>query len=204
MSTKAKLIVVLKAGETIVAEVEDPILWQQVLTVINQGSSEAINVASKMTNEPKTADIGKKVLDSENSAMSRFAKSLGVSEDELVGAVSPSMEAPYLQLNHHCWEAMKKKTPSRGRGSLNATAVAGTLLSLWFKEADLGHPTQAQAGEVLDAINVKDPNPSRGIKNTKWLSPRRGGVILLNPAKISEAQLIAKEFCLKEWAVNNK
>lgn len=198
MSTKAKLVVVLKAGETIVAEVEDPNLWQQILAVINQSSNTGIINAPKISSALSECGQAKTTI-SANDAISRFAKSLGVNNDDLVGAMSPSTEAPYLNLNHHCWEAMKKKTPKRGPGALSATGIAGTLLALWFKEANLGSATQAQAAEVLDIINVNDPNPSRGIKNTQWLSGRRGGVIMLNPAKISDAQAVAKNFCLKDW-----
>ena len=57
--------------------------------------------------------------------------------------------------------------------------------------------TQAACATVLDAIGVKDPNPSRGIKNTKWLQGRTGGAIIVNPAEISKAQEVTRLFCLK-------
>ena len=99
---------------------------------------------------------------------------------------------------------MKKRTPSRGPGSISATALAGTLLCLWFQEASIGNPTQAQALEALKTIGVQDKNPSRGIKQAKWLQGRSGGVIVLNPAQISKAFSLAKSFCLKQWSQSER
>ena len=39
MSMKAKLTVTLKADEVVVAEAEDPVLWQKVLLAIQGGGS---------------------------------------------------------------------------------------------------------------------------------------------------------------------
>ena len=39
-AVKAKLMVILKADEVVVAEVEDPVLWQHALTVIHGGKPE--------------------------------------------------------------------------------------------------------------------------------------------------------------------
>lgn len=119
---------------------------------------------------------------------------IGVSEHELVGALDPKNESPYLHLDVHCWEAMKKQTPQRGPGAVSPTALAGTLLCLWFKEAGLGHPTQGQSLEVLKTIGISDRNPSRGVRSAKWLQARSGGAIVLNPAQISKAIEVAREF----------
>jgi hypothetical protein len=193
---KAKLSIILKADSTTVAEVEDPLLWQQVLAAIQQGQGATAEIlGGSGSGETKAETLGTRP----NSPIARLSKAIGVSQQELVGAMDPSDEAPYLHLDVHCWEAMKKSTPSRGPGAMSAAALAGTLLCLWFREAGLGHPTQGQALEALNTISVSDANASRGIGRAKWLQARSGGAIVLNPAQISQAIGIAKSFCLKKW-----
>jgi hypothetical protein len=204
MAPKAKLMIVLKADETIVAEAENPELWQRILGILNRGD------ASKSKPQPSDDELdvldagdhggaGKKAASS-SRPVARFATSLGVSEDELVAALDPKLEPPYLHLDLHCWAAMKKGTPQRGPGGLPPTGLAGTLLALWFKQAGIDLPsTQALASDVLKTVNVVDKNPSRGIKNTKWLQARSGGAIVINAAEIAKAQEIARAFCTKKW-----
>jgi hypothetical protein len=198
VTPKAKLTIVLKADDTVVAESEDMALWQRVLASITGNKS-----AELADDKPDMGNGAPRELEQDNGddALVRFAKSLGVDKDVVTGALSPSREAPYLHLDHHCWAAMKKNAPQRGPGSINATGLAGTLLVLWFKEAKIDVPaTQALAGAVLDTVNVKDPNPSRGIKNTKWLQSRGAGTIVINAAEIGKALVVAKSFCTKTWA----
>lgn len=188
----AKLTLVLKADDTIVAESEDVRLWRRVLGLV-QGTDSLDEEVHSGKDEERVddADADKDVL--------RFAKSLGVSVDVLEGAISPSKEAPYFNLNHHHWEAFKKNFPPRGRGALNPTGLAATLLLLWFKEAKIDVAvTQALAAAVLKTISVSDGNPSRGIKNTQWLKARGGGTIAINPAEISKAQAAVTAFCEKK------
>jgi hypothetical protein len=183
----AKLTLILKADDIIVAESDDVRLWRRVLGLI-QGGGPQDEGTPLHEDEDENAD--KESL--------RFAKSLGISTDVLEGALSPSKEAPYLQLNHHHWEAFKKNFPSRGKGALNPTGLAATLLVLWFKEAKIDIAVaQALAAGVLKTINVSDGNPSRGINNTQWLKARGGGTITINPAEISKAQAAATAFCEK-------
>lgn len=196
MSTKAKLIVILKAGDTTVAEVENPSLWHQVLGVINQDSADASAV--RLENHSEGNNVFSKTP--AGTGVSRFAKTIGVTENEAAGALNPSRESPFLHLDRHCWAALKKGTGQRGPNAMNPTAVAGTLLALWLKSAGLDvQATQALAQEVLDTIDIVDKNPSRGVKNAKWLQGRAGGVIVINAAEISKAQEIARSFCTKKW-----
>jgi hypothetical protein len=199
MAAKAKLTIVLKADETVVAEVDDPILWQRVLGIINQGGTAG--KVSKPDADPLALEEDDETvsLGGQDTFLTNFAKKLGVPTDIIVGALSPSKEPPYLHLNAHNWEAFKKASPKRGTGAINPTGLAGTALVLWFREAKLEVPaTQALALAVLDTIGIKDPNPSRGIKNTKWLQGRSGGTIIVNPAEISKAQEVVRAFCLKK------
>ncbi len=194
MATKAILKIILKADDTIVAESEDATLWGKVLG--------AISKPDQLESPATTELLG--IVETErpaNDTVSRFAETLGINVAQVQGALDPSTEAPYLRLNVQYWEVMKKNTPQRGPGSVTPIGFAGTLLALWLKDSGLNIPaTQALASAVLNTVNVIDKNPTRGIKNTKWLQARSGGVILINPAEFSTATAIARSFCLKEWS----
>ncbi|HWY61400.1 MAG TPA: hypothetical protein VNW15_05820 [Rhizomicrobium sp.] len=195
MATKAKLTVVLKANETVVAESDDPGLWQQVLAAIQGGGLPAAIKSEVVPLEEFVPSGGG------NKSIENFARGLGIQSGILIGAISPSRDAPYLHLDRHCWAQMKKEVPQRGPGSISATGLAGTLLALWFKEAKMDmQATQALAAAVLNTIDFTDKNTSRGIKNTKWLQGRAGGAIVINPAEIVKAQAIARAFCTKQWS----
>lgn len=193
---KAKLIVVLKADETIVAEVENPLLWQKVLVAIHDNKQEITIQNSEEPDLNKLNDVKEK----NGGPLFSLAKKINVSESILEGAISPISDTPYLHLDRHCWEAMKKSIPLRGKGAIGATAMAATLLCLWLNELRLGAPTQSQALAVLRTIGVVDKNASRGIKSTSWLQSRPGGTIIINPAEISLANEIARSFCTKNWS----
>jgi hypothetical protein len=198
MSPKAKLTLLLKADETIVAEIEDAVLWHRVLGIINQGDSKDSSKSAGL--DPlNSAPLENNASPGAQDAISKFSKRLGLSSDVVVGALAPSTEPPYLELNSHNWEAFKKVCPARGPGAVSAIGLAGTALALWLKDARLEVPaTQALATAVLDTISIKDPNASRGIKNSKWLQGRSGGTIIVNPAEISKAQEIVRAYCLKK------
>ncbi len=207
-STKEKLVVLLKAGEKVIAEVEDPALWRQILGVI-YSTSESPEFPVALPNNANQVSVSPKLSPQSTNqnpanSVTAFAKKLGITEAELVGAINPTKTKPFLQLDRHCWEAMKKSTPERGAYAVNPTTLAGTLLALWFKEAGLGNATQANAADVLLTIDITDRNASRAVKNAKWLQARPGGVITLNPAKISQAEGIAKSFCTQKWGSNDE
>lgn len=200
-AVKAKLTVILKADEVVVAEVEDPVLWQHALTVIHGGKPELpgpnLGAASSADKLQKPKDPG---TDEEAGPLSIMAVQLGLDPAQLQGACSPQAEAPHMRLDAHCWEEMKQQLPSRGPLAVSPIVVATTLLALWFQKASLGTPTQAQAKAVLATINITDPNASRSIQNASWLQSRAGGQVVLNPAEISKAVKLAKCFCSKSWS----
>src|SRR5258706_4100367 len=118
MVTKAKLTIVLKADSTIVAESDDALLWQKVLGAIQTNSS--LPPPTNQENPEPGIDIGHGEEPGDgDKAIARLVKTLGVTRDIVVGALSPSLEPPYLHLDHHCWAQMKKSTPNRGQGSLS-------------------------------------------------------------------------------------
>jgi hypothetical protein len=202
VSVKAKLTITLKADETVVAETEDAGLWQRVLIAINKGSHDLAEGYEKQRSPESGVEEqggGRRASDAGGDAVERFATQLGVRREELEGACAPSEEEPFLHLDVHCWEEFKRQVPSAGRAAMSPIVLAATLLTLWFRAAGLGNPTQAQAQGVLRTIGVEDKNPSRGIQRAEWLQSRPGGAILLNPAQVSRAFGIAKAFCTKQW-----
>jgi hypothetical protein len=197
---KAKLKVVLQADDTVVAESEDPALWQRVLLAINGNpaampSTTSIGSATSQSQQ-LPADEG---FGGESEEVKKLAKMLGVTANVVEGACAPSKSSPFLTLDMHCWDAMKEQTPTRGIGSLSPMAVAATLLALWMQASKLGTATQAEVQKILGTINIRDANPARSIQSSEWLQGRAGGVVVLNPARAKRAVAIAKAFCSKDW-----
>jgi len=195
---KAALSVVLKADELMIAESQDPILWQNVLISINAGKS--MIDASPSVQFKTSSSPGVNGAEDPTEPTDQLAVQLGIDAILVKGACSPALTTPYMHLDAHCWEAMKKAVPSRGTSAFAPIVVPATLLGLWFQKTGLGNPTQAQALEVLRTVNVNDKNPSRAIQNTQWLQRRSGGQIVVNPAEISQAVKLAKCFCTKQWS----
>lgn len=206
MSIKAKLRVVLQADDTVVAESDDASLWQKILLAINSGNLASLGSGTQNgsdTKNPIEPGAGSNATDRGSTVkdgIKKMAAEIGVSPEEVEGALGPQEEEPYLTLDHHCWEAMKDQTPERGPTAYSLIAIAGTLLALWFKAIGKGNPTQAQAQAVLAQLNLRDQNPGRGLERSDWLHARAGGAIVLNPAKISKATGIAGSFCSKKWS----
>ncbi len=202
---KAKLRVVLQADDTVVAESEDARLWQQVLLAINKGAggdpppfddhrpSGAVTTAHmRRDHVAALAEAG--------DLVGRFAHNIGLDVSLVEGACAPSITAPYLTLDLHCWDTMKSQTAARGPDAIGAIAIAATLLALWKRAANLGNATQAEAQKVLATIDLRDPNATRTIKNSEWLQSRAGGVVVINPAKAKRAAAITRAFCTQDWS----
>lgn len=205
MTVKAKLLVLLKADDVEVATSDDAALWQEILVAITSGrpltpSSEKTareDNANARDEESKAKDQTRKYGSDPHSKM---AAALDIDTNLLLGACAPQIESPYIILDAHRYEAMKKALPPRGTKSVPNIALAGTLLGLWFHYSNLGNVTQAQAQAVLDPLGKRDNNPKRGIDNAMWLQARSGGQFAINPAEISLATTIARCFCTKDWA----
>jgi hypothetical protein len=203
MNVSAKLKIMLTAGETQVAESEDPILWQKVLAAITAAGSGPRAPGLQTTraaNGLGGQDLAMS-LQGLSGEVDRMAQELGVEPAILIGACDPTTEPPYLSLNPHCWESLKESTPPRGAGAVSAMALAATLACLWFRHAKLGTPTPAQVQAILKTVGASEMNPTRAVRNCDWLQARAGGIIL-NPAEISKAIKIAHAFCTREHVLS--
>jgi hypothetical protein len=196
MAVKSTLKVVLMADDTVVAESDDPGLWQNVLSKLYSSKNGGGTACSTQDGEQDDT----KVLSqrSSDSAISKLASALDVTEEQLIGACRPRCEEPYLTIDLHAWEKYKKGTPARGRCAVGATAVVGTLLALWTHQADLADPSLAQASKVLTRLGARDSYPRRTLKNCEWLQ-LDGDRIKVNPANISSAKRLARAFVLSNW-----
>ena len=200
---KAKMVVVLKADELTVAEVEDAALWNTIFAAINSGSSSFLRNSSQpaQSSLASTSVVEAVVRNTPvTEPINKFASELNVDLDVLIGACDPTPNEPFLRLDFHHWEKMKKDLPARGTKALPPIVVAATIFCLWARHAALGTATQAQAQSVLAAINSRDPNASRGIASASWLQARPGGQVVLNPSQISKAICIANAFCKQDWS----
>jgi hypothetical protein len=197
---KTTLTIVLKAGDVAVAESRDPALWQQVLAAISaRGDFE--NKAGETLDRGAHKKLDHRGQPPGTGGMTHsaaFAKELGITVETLTGATSPSEQAPYLHVDLHTWAAWTRNNPARGPNSVSATAIAATLLVLWFRKANLGTATIEQAQAVLQTANVTGTNPTRSIRNCQWLQLRGDNQILINPAKIAHAIEVARAFCSGE------
>jgi hypothetical protein len=197
VSVTAKLKVILKANDVEVAESEDPTLWQKVFAALTSGSGDSLTTQPTVLAKTLTG------IDSSDrdDPIGRFAVMIGVETAQVVGACNPSKATPFLELNAHCWEAMKRALPQRGPGSLAAIQLSATLLGLWFQCAGLGTPNSGQAQGVLGTINQRDNNAARGMGTAEWLQKRAGGAFNINPAQMSRAIAIAKSFVTSDWSI---
>lgn len=196
MSVKAKLKIILKANDTIVAESANPQLWQNVLVAINSTDSNATDLVDQGALTQEQAEKGS-LIGGAKDTVTLFAKELDVSKDDLKGACGPTTEAPFIHLDEHYWEALKKQTPERGPKAIAPLALSATLLALWKKKAGLDAPTTKEAIAALATIQITSKNSARAIRNCEWLQ-MRGENIVLNPAQISKAIKIARAYCLKQ------
>ena len=196
---RASLRIQLLAADTVVAESEDPILWQQTLAAISSGEAPGLapTLDPPATSPALLTNTNEPVPDSAvETAAQKLADELELSRPVLEGALGPSLEPPYLHLDIRCWEALKKATPKSGPGAIAPLKIGATAAVLWFRAAKLGNPTADQAQAVLATIHARDSRPSRTLEKCDWLN-LRGSSIVLNPAEVSQAEEIIRAFCEK-------
>lgn len=197
MAVKAKLRVVLHADKVLVAESDDAALWQRVFSAISTGNLNLLATEGIEGGAGEKGDLGAVGHKGTGKGISAFAGEIGITVSEAEGAFGPSNEAPFIQLDPHLWEALKKNTPQRGSNAVPPIALAATALAIWFRHSDIdGSPTVKQCQDVLKTIDLRDQNAARSLRNTEWLQARGNGIVI-NPAQRSRAIKLMLAYCRK-------
>jgi len=190
MEKKPDLIVKLFAGEMLIDQSADAGLWQRVLAEI-RGLAPAPSSLQKAA-EFSAIDVG-----NVNTAVRAFAKSVGVTPEEIVGSFDPTPEAPFIHLNSHDWEVLKKNTPVKGPGSIAPSVLSATALVLWQKHSSIGDITLQMVRATISTIDLDDPNAARSVGNCEWLQ-NKSVRIALNPSRSSAATRLLRAYCRRE------
>lgn len=206
MEIKANLKIQLLANDVVVAESDDPVLWNRVLQTAQKAPetpkllTHDRSLSANATHGAYEAPIIVEPvsdIDSMNSPLQKLARTIGISPEEIEGACYPSSEEPYLRIDSHHWAAFMKNTPQRGTGAISAAAAISTLLLQWFKYAGLGDVDRAMAFRILRDLGVTTNNFNRGIKACAWLN-LHGTTLRLNPSAIPQADALVRAFCTKQ------
>ncbi|MBE0634873.1 hypothetical protein IH601_02605, partial [Candidatus Bipolaricaulota bacterium] len=182
MGIKAQLKLILQADNIVIAESDDPKIWQAAFQAI-QGADVETVLGISAGRKDRGIDW---IPEEERSAILSLAGDLDVDPQDLLSACHPRMIAPYIFLNKHYWEAFKHQTAQRGRTSVSNAVLALTLLLLWGEKIHLERVALRDGVAVLRTIVARDDHASRAVDNCPWLQ-RASGRIALNPEKISRA-----------------
>lgn len=188
------LKIALLAGGTEVATSADPAIWLATMAAIT-GASAPVVSSPLDTNNPEFK--GSSRSPSEPNNLGKFASELGVTEEELDGACSPTIEEPFMILDNKNWEALKQNTPPRGTGSVPGIVLAATMLLLWSRHASIGKVTSAMCNVLLSKIGNAEKNRARSLKGCPWIQVRDDG-LRLNPAQVPSALKLATAFVAKK------
>jgi hypothetical protein len=194
MEKKPELVVKLFAGETLVDQSTDVALWQRVLSEIKGVASAKLGPLKSPENSEEEGGEEGEVAD---VAIKAFSKSLGVKPEEVVGSLGPTTEAPFIHLNSHDWEALKRNTPIKGPGAVAPSVLAATALVLWQKHRSTGDVTLQAVRATMSTIDLDDPNAARSVANCEWLQTR-GTRLALNPSRSSAAARLLRAYCRGE------
>jgi hypothetical protein len=190
MEKKPDLTVKLFAGDTLVDESTNVELWQRVL-----GEIRGLNVP-KPPDHTEDESVEPKV-GTKTSPLAAFAKSINVTVDEITGSLGPTSAAPFIHLDNHDWEALKRNTPAKGSGSISSSVLAATALVLWQKHSAIGDVTLQAVRAVMSTIDLDDQNAARSVNNCEWLQSRNNR-IALNPSRSSAATRLIRAYCKRE------
>ena len=192
MVIKAQLKLILTADNVVIAESDDPQIWQAAFQAI-QGAN--VDQVLGMGNAEQDEGIDW-VPEEERTAILSLASDLGIEPQDLLSACHPRMIAPYIFLNRHYWEAFKHQTAERGRTAVSNAVLAITLLLLWGEKINLERVALRDGMAILRTIVARDDHASRAVENCPWLQ-KSSGRIVLNPEKISRATAVARAFCTR-------
>lgn len=196
MAMKTRLKLILKAGSTVVAESQDPLLWQSALAAITGGTQgeEPLERGGAGATIPAS---GKPPVGSTpriaSPELRSFCRMVQVPTGAAQAALEPSRKAPFLRLHPDQYASFRMHVPQRGPNAITGTVLAATLLTLWFKFAKLGSPSVYQVKTLLKPLGVEDRNSYRSLKNCSWLTTRDGH-IHLHPIRTADAFRIARAF----------
>lgn len=191
MGKKPVLKTVLYAGEVEVASSADSQIWLDTMAAITGDRAPVggeVEHKARVGNGSQTPAAG-----GGTSPLAKFASELGVDEAELVGAATPSADAPYIHLDHKYWESLKQNTPPRGVGSVPGVVLAATLLLLWNRHSNFGKVSGAMCDDVLRTIGHEERNRARSLRGCEWIQVRDDG-LRLNPAAVPAAVKLGRAY----------
>lgn len=184
------LKIILLAGGTEVAHSTDHSIWLNTMAAISGLSAPRLSNLKAGTSPSQMDAVDEK------GALGVFAAELEVDVNQLIGAASPSTEAPYIHLDHKYWEAIKQNTPPRGVGAIPGVVLAATLLLLWNRHSKFGKISGAMCDAVLATIDHEERNRARSLKGCEWIQVREDG-LRLNPASTPSAINLAHAYVTK-------
>jgi hypothetical protein len=193
MVVTARLKLILMADDVVVAESEDPDVWQTALDVVRGRTAPSVG----QREDRAEGDLAEWVAEEDRLAIRAFATRLGVEVRDVLAACHPRAIAPYVFLSKEYWEAFKRNTPERGRNAVSNAVLAITLLLLLAERIHLDRVSLRDAYAVLRTIGARDEHASRAVENCAWLQAGLGRV-RLNPAELSKAIVVARAFCLRQ------
>ena len=198
MEKKPDLVVKLMAGDTLIDQSADVSLWQRVLAEIRGVAPPLTPISPGIFVAPAGQKAALAASSQSNlSSIEAFAADLGITLDELEGGLGPSMEAPFISLDDHSWETLKKNTGKRGPGAVSPAVLAATALTFWQAHAKFDGITFQMVRATLETIHLEDANASRSIGNCAWLQ-EKGGRIVTHPARKSSGRNLLRAFCTGE------
>jgi len=197
--TKSDLKVALYAGDVLMFESDDPILWREVLSQMNRNPLLSVKddkETLKSKNSPpfESATANPRT----GSELEKFAQQLGTSIPHVEASCSPTLATPYLHLDAHHWAAFRRKYPSKGIGSVSNIAITATLLCLWLKHIKgAAAPTISDCQKVLKSVGFQEANAKRSLSNCTWLQ-YRDGAISISSLEIERAIEVARSYCERD------
>jgi len=197
MTIHAKMRVVLEVDGKAMAESTDLGICAEVLRLLGAEADGCLEEA--LTRGGVDAPLGEGAPSRESpsgGATTRLAEEIEVPEGQLMGAIDPTEEPPFIRVNKRNWEGLVRGVPKRGRGAVSPLALVLTALSVWKDSAGLGRASVSEGLGILRALGLDDKNTKRSIANCEWLMERGDGVVL-NPGMMSQSLEIVRALCEK-------
>jgi len=197
MTIHAKMRVVLEVDGKAMAESTDLRICAEVLRLMGaEVDGELQETLGRDNAEAQPPQPAGEPEGPQGAATVKLAEEIEVSDGQLIGAIDPSEQPPFIRVNKRNWEGLVRAMPKRGRGAVSPLALVLTALSVWKDSANLGRASVAEGLGVLRALGLDDKNTKRSIANCEWLMERGDGVVL-NPGMMSQALEVVRALCEK-------